>query len=105
MARREMKVTRKRSLGRRKKKARTIRTIIQEMTKKKAVTRSRNMMKLTPTKNIMKLLRKARKESMVTRSSTRRDQRLLVITRRLTRMNTIKNTNSTTISMKKANIR
>lgn len=100
-----MKDTRRRSLGRRRKKDRTIRTIIQDMTKKKAATRNLNTMKLNPTRNITKVERRARKESTDTRNSTRRDQRPLATTRRPTRMNTTKNTNSTMTSTKKANIR
>lgn len=42
---------------------------------------------------------------MVIRNSIKRDHTLLVITKKPTKMNTTKNTNSTMTSMKKANIR
>lgn len=100
-----MKATRRRSHGKRKKKVLTIRKNLVEKMEKKVATRSLNMMKPIHTKRIMMLPRNLKKESMDTRSSTRRDQRPLAITRRPTRMNTIKHTNSTMISMKKANIR
>jgi hypothetical protein len=105
MARKAMKVTRKRSLGRRRKKDRTTRMNIQDMTKKKVATRNLNTMKENLTRKTMKLQRRRRKASTDTRNSTRRDRRPLAITRRLTRMNTTKNTNSTMTSTKKANIR
>jgi hypothetical protein len=105
MARREMKVTRKRSLGTKKKKDPTIKMTMQEKMKKKVATKNQNMMKLNHTKKIMITLRNRRVESMDTRNSTRRDQRPLDTTTRPTRMNTTKNTNSTMISMKMANIR
>jgi hypothetical protein len=105
MAKKEMKVTRRRSHGRRKKKDLTTRTNIQDMMKRRAATRNPNMTKENPTRNIMKLERRRRKESTDTRSSTRRDRRPLVTTRRPTRMNTTRNTNSTMTSTKKANIR
>ena len=73
--------------------------------KKKAATRSRVTTKLIPTRSIMKRERRRRKVNMVTRNSTRRDQRPLDITRKPTRMNTTKSINSMMTSTKKANIR
>lgn len=105
MAKREMKATRRRSRGKRKKRDHTIRMNIQDMMKKKVATKKKNMMKPSHIKNIMNLPRRRRKASMVTKNSTRRDLRPLATTRRPTRTNIIKNINSTMTSTKKANIR
>lgn len=105
MAKKEMKDTRKRSLGTKKKKGPITKTIILVTMKKKGVTKNLNMMKENPTRNTVKPQRRRRKENTVTRNSTRRDQKPLVITRRPTKMNTTKNTNSMMTKKKKANIR
>lgn len=73
--------------------------------KKKAVTKNPTTMKLMPTVNTTNMARKKREANTVTRNSTRRDQRQLATTRKPTRMNTTKNTNSTMTNMRKANIR
>lgn len=105
MARKEMKATRKRSPGRRRKKDPITRTNTQDTMKKKVATKSHLTMRKSRMENTTSLERRRRKANTVTRSSTRRDRRPPVTTRRPTRMSTTKNTNSTMTSTRKANTR
>lgn len=105
MAKREMQVIKRKNRGKRKKKDRITKMNIQDKMVKKVATKNLIMMKESLTKNIMKVARREKGANMVTKNSTRRGQKLLVTTKKRTRMNTIRNINFTMISTKKANTR
>lgn len=73
--------------------------------KRRVDIRNRPMMKPIAIVNITKVERKRRKENTDIRNITKKDPRRLDITRKQTKTNITKNTNSTMISMKKESIR
>lgn len=105
MARKETKDTRRRITGTRRRRAVITRMNIPDMMKKKAATKNPATTRPIRTRSITKAARRRRKESTDTRNSTRRDRRPQATTKKPTRMNITKSTNSTMISTKRANIR